>query len=121
MLFILDPDPDFLLIPDPRSWGQKGTGSRMRLCNIGFGLLTCGDGGDILAVELVTAVHAVRRSITLPRAEHAVTARTPELPVLTKKAGLLPTLDKIFRPSQLKNAARKKTFLIGFFRVTKVN
>ncbi len=23
-------DPDFLPIPDPRSWGQKGTGSRIR-------------------------------------------------------------------------------------------
>jgi hypothetical protein len=29
-LFIPDPDPDFLPIPDPRSRGQKGTGSRIR-------------------------------------------------------------------------------------------
>ncbi len=28
--FILDPDPDFLPIPDPRSRGRKGTGSRIR-------------------------------------------------------------------------------------------
>jgi hypothetical protein len=28
-LFIPDPDPDFLPIPDPGSRGQKGTGSRI--------------------------------------------------------------------------------------------
>jgi hypothetical protein len=33
-LFIPDPDPDFLPIPDPGSRGQKGTGPRIR--NIGF-------------------------------------------------------------------------------------
>jgi hypothetical protein len=27
---IPDPDADFLTIPDPGSWGQKGTGSRIR-------------------------------------------------------------------------------------------
>jgi hypothetical protein len=31
-LFIPDPDPDFLLIPDPGSRGQKGIGSRIRIC-----------------------------------------------------------------------------------------
>jgi hypothetical protein len=30
-LFIPDPDPDFLPIPDPGSRGQKGTGSRIRI------------------------------------------------------------------------------------------
>ncbi len=30
---IRDPNPDFLRIPDPRSRGQKGTGSRIRICN----------------------------------------------------------------------------------------
>ncbi len=30
---ILDPDPDFLPIPDPGSRGQKGTGSRIRIRN----------------------------------------------------------------------------------------
>jgi hypothetical protein len=29
-LFIPDPDPDFLPIPDPGSRGQKGTGSRIQ-------------------------------------------------------------------------------------------
>jgi hypothetical protein len=29
-LFIPDPDPDFLPIPDPGSRGQKGTGSRVQ-------------------------------------------------------------------------------------------
>ncbi len=33
---IPDPDPDFLPIPDPRSRGQKGTGYRIRICNIVF-------------------------------------------------------------------------------------
>ncbi len=32
-LFIPDPDADFLPIPDPGSRGQKGTGSRIRICN----------------------------------------------------------------------------------------
>ncbi len=32
-LFIPDPDPDFLPIPDPGSRGQKGTGSRIRIYN----------------------------------------------------------------------------------------
>ncbi len=32
-LFIPDPDPDFLPIPDPGSRGQKGTGSRIRIRN----------------------------------------------------------------------------------------
>ncbi len=35
-LFIPDPDPDFLSIPDPVSRGQKGTGSRIRIRNTGF-------------------------------------------------------------------------------------
>ncbi len=30
-LFISDPDPDFLPIPDPGSRGEKGTGSRIRI------------------------------------------------------------------------------------------
>jgi hypothetical protein len=29
-LFIPDPDPDFLTIPDPGPRGQQGTGSRIR-------------------------------------------------------------------------------------------
>jgi hypothetical protein len=32
---IPDPDPDFLPIPDPGFRGQKGTGSRIRICNTG--------------------------------------------------------------------------------------
>ncbi len=32
-LFIPDPDPDFLHIPDPGSRGQKGTGSWIRIRN----------------------------------------------------------------------------------------
>jgi hypothetical protein len=32
---ILDPDADFLSIPDPGSMGQKGTGSRIRIRNTG--------------------------------------------------------------------------------------
>jgi hypothetical protein len=71
-----------MIFPDP---AYSFLSNRIQIHKTGFGLLTCGDGGDILAVELVTAVHAVRRSVALPRAEHAVTARTPELPVLTKK------------------------------------
>ncbi len=35
-LFIPDPDADFLPIPDPRSRGQKGTGSLIRIRNIAF-------------------------------------------------------------------------------------
>jgi hypothetical protein len=35
-LFIADSDPDFLPIPDPGSRGQKGTGSRIRIRNIGL-------------------------------------------------------------------------------------
>ncbi len=34
-MFIPDPDPDFLPIPDPVSRGQKGTGSRIRIRNTG--------------------------------------------------------------------------------------
>ncbi len=34
-LFIPDPDPEFLPIPDPGSRGQKGTGSRIRIRNTG--------------------------------------------------------------------------------------
>ena len=30
---IPDPDPDFLPIPDPGSWGKKGTGSWIRIRN----------------------------------------------------------------------------------------
>jgi hypothetical protein len=30
-MFIPDPDLDFLPIPDPDSWSQKGTGSRIRI------------------------------------------------------------------------------------------
>jgi hypothetical protein len=37
-LFIPDPDPDFLPIPDPGYRGQKGTGSRIR--NTGSNSLT---------------------------------------------------------------------------------
>jgi hypothetical protein len=33
---ILDPDADFLPIPDPGSRGQKGTGSRVRIRNTGY-------------------------------------------------------------------------------------
>jgi hypothetical protein len=33
---IPDSDPDFLLIPDPGSRGQKGTGSRIRIRNTGW-------------------------------------------------------------------------------------
>jgi hypothetical protein len=33
---IPDPDADFLPIPDPRSRGQKGTGSRIRIRNTEF-------------------------------------------------------------------------------------
>jgi hypothetical protein len=33
---ILDADPDFLPIPDSRSRGQKGTGSRIRIRNTGY-------------------------------------------------------------------------------------
>jgi hypothetical protein len=32
-LMICYPNPDFLPIPDPESRGQKGTGSRIRICN----------------------------------------------------------------------------------------
>ncbi len=35
VLFIPDPDLDFLPISDPGSRGQKGTGSRIRICNTG--------------------------------------------------------------------------------------
>jgi hypothetical protein len=35
-LFIPDPDPDFLPIPDPGSRGQKGTGSRIWIPNTGI-------------------------------------------------------------------------------------
>ncbi len=90
------PDPVVKKAPDP------GCGSAT------LGFLTCGDGGDILAVELVTAVHAVRRSVALPRAEHAVTARTPELPVLTKKRPVANDRQDIPAESIKKNAARKK-------------
>jgi hypothetical protein len=34
-LFIPDPDPDFLPIPDPESRGEKGTLSRIRIRNTG--------------------------------------------------------------------------------------
>jgi hypothetical protein len=35
-MFILDPDLDFLPIADPGSRSQKGTESRIRICNIAF-------------------------------------------------------------------------------------
>jgi hypothetical protein len=35
-LFIPDPDPNFLPILDPGSWGQKGTGSRIRIRYTGY-------------------------------------------------------------------------------------
>jgi hypothetical protein len=40
-LFFWDPDPDFLLIPDPGSRGQKGTGSRIRIRNTVVLSVTC--------------------------------------------------------------------------------
>jgi hypothetical protein len=35
LLFIPDPDPDFLPIPDPESRDEKGTLSRIRIRNTG--------------------------------------------------------------------------------------
>ncbi len=35
-LFIPDPEPELLPIRDPGSWGQKGTGSRIRIRNTVF-------------------------------------------------------------------------------------
>ncbi len=42
---ILDPDPDFLPIPDPGSRGQKGTGSRIR--NTAF----CLESGEVVRIN----------------------------------------------------------------------
>jgi hypothetical protein len=39
-VFIPDPDPDFLPIPDLGSGGPKGTGSRIRILNTDGFLLT---------------------------------------------------------------------------------
>ncbi len=41
VMFIPDPDPDFLPIPDPGSRGQKGTGSRIRIRNTDSKLSQC--------------------------------------------------------------------------------
>jgi hypothetical protein len=41
-IWILDPDPDFLPIPDPGSRGQKGTGSGIRIRNTGINDLSLG-------------------------------------------------------------------------------
>jgi hypothetical protein len=44
---ILDPDPDFLPIPDPGSMGQKGTGSRIRIRNTAFFL----ESGEVVRIN----------------------------------------------------------------------
>jgi hypothetical protein len=45
-MFFLDPDLDFLPIPDHGSRGQKGTGSRIRIRNTDTNTLFSARGGE---------------------------------------------------------------------------
>jgi hypothetical protein len=50
-LFIPDSDPDILPIPDPGSRGQKGTGSRIQICNTGWGAVYISLGSGTASTE----------------------------------------------------------------------
>jgi hypothetical protein len=44
--WILDPDLDFLPIPDPKSRNQKGTGSQFRIRNIALNISRSATAGQ---------------------------------------------------------------------------
>lgn len=62
---------------------EVGRRRRHRLCGNGTGSAAARHG-DVAAVELVAGVGAVGGAVALPRAEDAVAALAPELPVLIK-------------------------------------
>jgi hypothetical protein len=72
-LFIPDPDPDFLPIPDPGSRGQKSTGFRIRIRNIAY--------QDPI---LTKNYRKVLRDVMIPLVEWHGEAAVDELPVVQR-------------------------------------